>query len=89
MHRETSGLLPAGTRSARVTVTFDQQSSNDFAIKTAYKILSPELPAVAAEVLEDIVQQLPSDLGINAAYNSAFADNISFTIGGDQKLRRR
>ena len=83
MHRETSGLLPVGTRSARVTITFDQQSSNDFAIKTAYKTLSPELPPIPAEVIAYLVQQSPSDLGINAAYNNAFADNISFTISAD------
>lgn len=49
--RETSGLLPEGTRFAKVVVTLEAWD--------------------------------PIFIGLNADYNPAFADNISFTIGAD------
>ena len=36
-----------------------------------------------AEVVVDLDQRAVFNIGINQAYNSAFADNISFTIGAD------
>ncbi|MCB9410596.1 alkaline phosphatase family protein [Mycolicibacterium sp.] len=46
---------------------------------------SGELPQGTrfAEVVVDLDQRALIDIGINQAYNSAFADNISFTIGAD------
>jgi hypothetical protein len=49
--RQTSGVLPEGTRYAQVSLTLDDRN--------------------------------PVVLGFAADYNSAFADNISFTIGAD------
>ena len=46
---------------------------------------SGELPQGTrfAEVIVDLDQRAVFNIGINQAYNSAFADNISFTIGAD------